>query len=129
MSKYGWFILSVEQKVNITFWGECLPEVVEGGGVCVVVVEGLGVEGLGVVVETGGRLDLVKVALNPLEVKLLSVLKRSTIVLPLVSTGFGIVPPQNLPLMDYMCIQIVEKRMIITEACAITEHIPTFQVR
>lgn len=102
MTKYGWFILSVEEKLNITVWGECLPAVVEGGGGGVVV-------GLVVVVETGARLDLVNVALNPLEVKLLSVLKRSTIVLPLVSTGFGIVPPQNLPLMDYMCIKELKR--------------------
>lgn len=61
-------------------------------------VEGLGVVGRGVgVVTTGGRLDLVKVAMNPLEAKLLSDLKRTTIVLLLDSTGFGIFPPQNLP--------------------------------
>lgn len=61
-----------------------------------VVVLGLG----GVVVTTGGRLDLVYVALNPLEVSVASVLKRTTIVLLLDSTGLGILPPQNLPLMD-----------------------------
>lgn len=67
-----------------------------GGRVCVVgldVVVGVGVVGI----TTGGRLDFVKVALNPLEVRVLSDLKRTIMVLVLDSTGFGIVPPQNLP--------------------------------
>lgn len=51
---------------------------------------------------TGGRLVLVKVALNPFEVKVLSDLKRTTIVFVLDSTGFGITPPQNLPLINIM---------------------------
>lgn len=48
-------------------------------------------------------------ALNPLEVKLLSVLKRTTIVLPLDSTGLGILPPQNLPFVDRMSVLIGDK--------------------
>lgn len=54
-----------------------------------------------VVTTTGGRLDFVYVALNPFEVRLLSDLKRTTIVLLLISSGFGMVPPHNLPVMDY----------------------------
>lgn len=65
------------------------------------VVAGFGVvvAGFCVVVgtTTGGRLDLVKVAVNPVELCELSDLKRTTIVLPVDSTGFGIFPPQNLP--------------------------------
>lgn len=67
-------------------WWESLPEDVGGG----------------VVVVLGRRLDLMKFALNPFEVKVLSDLKRTTIVLLLDTTGFGIAPPQNLPLMDIM---------------------------
>lgn len=62
------------------------------GAVVVVVV---------VVTTTGGRLDFVYVALNPFEVRLLSDLKRTTIVLLLISSGVGMVPPHNLPAMDY----------------------------
>lgn len=64
-------------------------------------VVGFAVVGFTVVVgmTTGGRLDFVNVALNPLEVKVLSDLKRTTIVLLLDSNGFGIVLPQNFPVM------------------------------
>lgn len=77
------------------FWRRCLPEVVAGGRVCVVGAVVV------VVTTTGGRLDFVYVALNPFEVRLLSDLKRTTIVLLLISSGFGMVPPHNLPVMDY----------------------------
>lgn len=54
-----------------------------------------GTVGLGVVV-----VNLVYVALNPLEVKWLLDLKRTTIVLLLDSNGFGKFCPQNLPVID-----------------------------
>lgn len=79
-------------------WRENSPDVV-GGGVVFVVDGALVVVG----VITGGRLDFVYVAWNPLEVKLLSDLKRTTIVLRLDSTGFGTVPPQNLPEGKTLC--------------------------
>lgn len=60
------------------------------------VVVGFGVVGT----TTGGRLVLVKVALNPFELIVLSDLKRTTIVFLLDSTGFGIFPPHSLPSMD-----------------------------
>lgn len=66
-------------------WGGLSPDVVVAGWFVVVVVVGLG-------------LKLVKFALNPFAFNLWSDLKRTTIVLPLDSTGFGVVLPQNLPL-------------------------------
>lgn len=66
-----------------------------------VVVAVVAVVAVVVVLTPGGGMDLY-VALNPFDVKLLSDLKRTTITLLLISSGAGIFPPHNLPVMDYM---------------------------
>lgn len=70
-----------------SIWRDSSPVDVEEGVVA----------GQAVVVPVLG-LKLVKFALKPLEVSLWSDLKRTTMVFPLDSTGFGFVFPQNLPL-------------------------------
>lgn len=76
---------------------------------------GVGVTvGLGVVVVC---LNLVYVALNPLEVKWWLDLNRTTIVLLLDSNGFGKFCPQNLPVIDRVLVSDIKNNTETYNMC------------